>query len=68
MTSSKSAVCLSKAKELLMSGINGDKSRFNRLRKQKIARRLRNHKMLKNMAAPASGSAPSAAKSKATTE
>jgi len=51
-----------------MSGINGDKSRFNRLRKQKIARRLRNHKMLKNMAVPASVSAPSAAKSKATTE
>jgi hypothetical protein len=51
-----------------MSGINGDKSRFNRLRKQKIARRLRNHKMLKNMAAPASVSAPSAAKSKTTTE
>jgi hypothetical protein len=34
-----------------MSGINGDKSRFNRLRKQKIARRQRNQEMLKNMAA-----------------
>ena len=51
-----------------MSGINGDKSRFNRLRKQKIARRQRNQEMLKNMAAPASVSAPSAAKSKTTTE
>ena len=36
-----------------MSGINGDKARFNRLRKQKIARRLRNQEMLKEMAAPA---------------
>jgi hypothetical protein len=30
-----------------MSGINGDKARFNRLRKQKIARRLRKQEMLK---------------------
>jgi hypothetical protein len=30
-----------------MSGINGDKSRFNRERKQKIARRKRNQAMLK---------------------
>ncbi len=36
-----------------MSGINGDKSRFNRVRKQNIARRMRNRKLLKNMAAPA---------------
>ena len=36
-----------------MSGINGDKSRFNRLRKQKIARRQRNQEMLKKMAAQA---------------
>jgi len=28
-----------------MSGINGDKSRFNRLRKQKIQRRMRNRVM-----------------------
>lgn len=28
-----------------MSGINGDKSRFHRLRKQKIQRRMRNHVM-----------------------
>ena len=36
-----------------MSRINGDKARFNRLRRQKIARRLRNQEMLKEMAAPA---------------
>jgi len=29
-----------------MSAINGDKSRFNRERKQKIARRKRNEKLL----------------------
>ncbi len=51
-----------------MSGINGDKSRFNRLRKQKIARRLRNHKMLKNMSLPANPAAPSASKSKTVPE
>jgi hypothetical protein len=31
-----------------MSGVNGDKSRFNRLRKQKLARRIRNREMFKN--------------------
>jgi hypothetical protein len=30
-----------------MSAINGDKARFNRIRKQKIARRKRNQEMLK---------------------
>lgn len=30
-----------------MSAINGDKARFNRFRKQKIARRKRNQEMLK---------------------
>ncbi len=30
-----------------MSGINGDKARFNRRRRQKISRRLSNQKMLK---------------------
>jgi hypothetical protein len=39
--------------ELIMSGINGDKARFHRLRKQKIARRLRKQEMLKALAAPA---------------
>ena len=30
-----------------MSGINGDKARFNRRRRQKIRRRVSNQKMLK---------------------
>lgn len=30
-----------------MSGINGDKSRFHRERKQKIARRIRNRELFK---------------------
>jgi len=33
-----------------MSGINGDKSRFNRNRKRKIARRQRNREMMKTLA------------------
>jgi hypothetical protein len=33
-----------------MSGINGDKSRFHRERKQKIARRSRNRELLKRWA------------------
>ena len=41
-----------------MSGINGDKARFNRRRRQKISRRQSNQKMLqalaeKNLVAPA---------------
>jgi hypothetical protein len=31
-----------------MSGVNGDKARFNRVRKQKLARRIRNRELLKN--------------------
>jgi hypothetical protein len=31
-----------------MSGVNGDKSRFNRYRKKKIARRARNQERLMN--------------------
>jgi hypothetical protein len=42
-----------------MSGINGDKSRFNRQRKQKIARRQRNRVLLKNLSEQ--GKAPVAA-------
>ena len=38
--------------ELTMSGINGDKSRFNRQRKQKIARRKRTRELLKIMRVP----------------
>jgi hypothetical protein len=33
-----------------MSGINGDKARFHRERKQKIARRKRTRELLKRMA------------------
>jgi hypothetical protein len=33
-----------------MSGRNGDKARYHRDRKKKIARRIRNHAMLKNLA------------------
>lgn len=45
-----------------MSGINGDKSRFNRVRKQRIAQRQRNRELLKNMPAqPKPASAPSGA-------
>jgi hypothetical protein len=34
----------------MMSGINGDKSRFNRDRKKKIARRKRTRELLKGAA------------------
>ena len=49
-----------------MSAINGDKSRFHRERKQKIARRARNRKQFKGLTAqpkaavPAGGSKPEA--------
>jgi hypothetical protein len=33
--------------ETKMSGVNGDKARFNRRRRQKISRRISNQKMLK---------------------
>jgi hypothetical protein len=33
-----------------MSGINGDKARFHRERKHKIARRKRNRELLKSLA------------------
>jgi hypothetical protein len=36
-----------------MSGVNGDKSRFNRVRKQNIAKRMRNRLLLKNAVPPA---------------
>ncbi len=49
-----------------MSGINGDKSRFHRERKQKIARRLRGRVLLENtkrgkLAAPPAVSKPKSA-------
>jgi hypothetical protein len=39
-----------KSQETEMSGINGDKARFNRRRRQKIGRRQSNQKMLKALA------------------
>ncbi|HTC49191.1 MAG TPA: hypothetical protein VK722_17850 [Candidatus Aquilonibacter sp.] len=41
-----------------MSGINGDKSRFNRERKQKIARRKRTREMLDRIAAQGKTAVP----------
>jgi hypothetical protein len=32
-----------------MSGINGDKARFHRERKQKLARRIRNREMMERL-------------------
>jgi len=34
-----------------MSKVNGDKSRYNRVRRQNIAKRMRNRLLLKNAAA-----------------
>jgi hypothetical protein len=45
--------------ELKMSGRNGDKARFHRDRKKKIARRIRNHAMLKGLAEPGNKTAGS---------
>jgi hypothetical protein len=36
-----------------MSRINGDKSRYNRVRRQNIAKRMRNRKLMKNLEAQA---------------
>lgn len=35
-----------------MSGLNGDKSRFNRERRQRISRRKRNRELLQNSTEP----------------
>jgi hypothetical protein len=43
-----------------MSALNGDKSRFNRLRKQKIARRKRNRELLNSAAIQPKSAAPAA--------
>jgi len=53
---SKSSSC----QEFIMSARNGDKSRFNRERKQKIALRRRTHELLKRAAARRKGMDPSA--------
>jgi hypothetical protein len=44
--------------EALMSGLNGDKSRFHRERKQKIAKRKRNRELFKAAVGSAKPSAP----------
>jgi hypothetical protein len=54
----KTDLISSQRQEISMSGINGDKARFNRRRRQKISRRQSNEKMLKalaekNLVAPA---------------
>ena len=47
-----------------MSGLNGDKSRFNRERKQKIRKRQRNRELLKKLIGQEKGSKGSAATSR----
>jgi hypothetical protein len=44
------AIRQSTGQESNMSALNGDKSRFNRVRKQKIARRKRNRALLNSAA------------------
>lgn len=52
-----------------MSALNGDKSRFHRVRKQKIARRLRKQAMLKALGEKNRSAQPaSRAQSKAVSE
>ncbi len=48
-----------------MSGVNGDKSRFNRERKQKLARRKRSRAMLEKIEAGRVKNATSSSKPKA---
>jgi hypothetical protein len=47
-----------------MSGVNGDKSRFHRERKEKLARRVRNRKLFKDVPAAPPKAAASAPASK----
>jgi hypothetical protein len=44
-----------------MSGINGDKSRFHRERKEKLARRIRNRKLFEGHPAQPKSAAPAPA-------
>jgi hypothetical protein len=46
-----------------MSRVNGDKSRFNRVRRQNAAKRMRNREMLKNTNLQAKPAAADKAKS-----
>ena len=45
-----------------MSGVNGDKSRFNRVRRQNAAKRMRYRKLLQNAIAQAKAAGSSSAK------
>jgi len=47
-----------------MSGVNGDKSRFHRERKQKLARRKRNRALMEGLRQPKPASASASSKSK----
>jgi hypothetical protein len=53
--------------ELKMSGLNGDKARFHRDRKKKIARRMRKHEILGRLAEGKKAAGSSDAKPKAVT-
>jgi hypothetical protein len=55
---------LRKREKQIMSAINGDKARFNRERKKKIARRARNQARFKISASPLSKPARRAAQQK----
>jgi hypothetical protein len=54
------AIHQSRRQESNMSALNGDKSRFNRVRKQKIARRKRNRELLNSAAIQPKSVAPAA--------
>ena len=45
-----------------MSRVNGDKSRYNRVRRQNAAKRVRNRKLFKNAETPAKPAASSVPK------
>ena len=47
-----------------MSRVNGDKSRYNRIRKQNAAKRMRNRKLLKNAEVQANPVASAASETK----
>jgi len=51
-----------------MSGINGDKARFHRERKQRIAKRNRNRELLKSLTVQPKPAATSVPKAKAVAE
>jgi hypothetical protein len=50
--------------EFMMSKINGDKARFNRVRKQNAAKRKRNREMLEQLTSAKAGAAASVKETK----